>query len=300
VALPGGWEIQYDGYEIRGNIRDGLSASIPFQMPWSLAGTFIGQLIPASSANTPGSIVWTPPFAITYRLGLRTVSLYAQSFSCKPMGWNGTPAAGGGLGFGDFFSTAKIVVEFESTRMIQGGIDDDPSGLNQLDPNNPITACEQSVQATGKVVTQANGAFTYQSGLLWAGKTVTVPVGLIQPEVRLLLKFPRIPLLPWQLLQPYIGKVNSQPVLGCVKGSLLLESAPTVITPNMDGSLSQSLGLAFAFNPDPTGKTLTGMDWNSFPYPDGSGYDIIVGKASPNPTPYSYADFTQIFQTINF
>jgi hypothetical protein len=298
MSLPGGWQILYEGYEIRGNIRDGISATIPFQMPWSLAGTFIGQLIPASSANTPGSIIWHAPFSITYEFGLRIVPLYAQSFVCRPLGYNGTPATESGLGPGDFFSTANITVEFESTRMIQA-IGDDPTGLNQLDPTNPITACEQSIQSTGKVITQNGSGYTYSSGLLWSGKPVPGQIGLIQPEVKLLCKFPRIPLLPWQLIQPYVGKVNSVQILNCVRGSLLLEGAPTVITPNMDGSLSQSLGLAFAFNPDPTGQTLMGMDWNSFPYPDGSGYDVIVG-ANGGATPYSYIDFTQIFQTIQF
>ena len=68
------------------------------------------------------------------------------------------------------------------------------------------------------------------------------------------------------LIQPYIGKINDTAILNCVKGSLhFAKRAPTVITPNMDGSISQSLGLAFAFNPDASGATITGMDWNNQP-----------------------------------
>jgi hypothetical protein len=296
VALPGGWKIEYDGYQISGNVRDGMHVTIPFIMPWSLAGSFIGQLIPPVSASTPGSIVWNPPFAITYRLGTRLVPVYAQSYACQPMGYNGTPAAGGGLGFGDFFSTAKITVEFESSRMIQAS-GDDPSNLNQLDPNNPITACEQSIQSIAKVDTVEGGSYSYTSGA-FSGQPVNIPMTVNRPEVRLLCKFPRIPLIPWQLIQPYIGKINNTAILNCVKGSLLLEGAPTVITGGMDGSISQSLGLAFAFNPDPTGATITGMDWNSQPFPDGSGYSVVSGGGSV--TPYHYAEFSQIFQTINF
>ena len=299
-TLPGGWKILYDGYQLDGDIRSGIRATIPFIMDWTLAGTFIGQLIPASS-GTPGSIIWNPPFAITYALGARIVPLYAQSFSCRPIGYRGTPATGGGLGFGDYFSDAMITVGFESTTMVQAGTStDDPSGNNQLDPTNPITACEQSIQSTGKVETGPGGKWTYQSALLWSGKPVEGDVYTIRPEVRILCKFPRIPFLPWQLLQPYIGKINKTAILNCVKGSLLLEGAPTVITPNMDGSISQSLGLAFAFSPDPTGATIKGMDWNSQPFPDGSGYDIVVSSGDSTKSPYSYAEFADIFTAIDF
>jgi hypothetical protein len=296
VALPGGWTIQYDGYQISGNVREGIHVTIPFQMPWSIAFSFIGQLIPPVTATTPGSIVWNPPFGITYQFGTRIVPVYAVSYTCKPLGWNGSPATESGLAAGDFFSLARITVEFESSRMIQG-FNDDPSGLNQLDPSNPITACEQSIQMIGKFETVDGGSYSYTSGA-FSGQPVNIPMTLNRPEVRLLCKFPRIPLLAWQLLQPYIGKVNATAILGCVKGSLLLEGTPTVLTGGMDGSISQNLGLAFAFNPDPTGNSLTGMDWNSQPFPDGSGYSVVSGGGSL--FPYQYVEFSEIFQTINF
>ena len=299
-TLPSGWKIEYDGYSIRGNVRSGIQATIPFIMDWANAGTFIGQLIPSSAGATGGTIVWQAPFSITYALGARTVPLYAQSFVCTPLGYRGVPATGSGLGFGDYFSDAKITVEFESTTMIQTGASvDDPAGKNQLDPSNPLTACEQSILSTGKVDTMPGGAWAYSSGS-FSGKPVKGEVYLIRPEVRLMCKFPRIPFLPWQLIQPYVGKINLTAILNCVKGSLLLEAAPTIITPNMDGSLSQNLGLSFAFNPDPTGATVTGQDWNNQPFPDGSGYSLVVGVGDATKSPYQYAEFANIFSAINF
>lgn len=300
MALPSGYQILYDGYEISGDVRSGMRATVPFVMPWSLAFTFISNLLPAPTAASPSSILWTPPYQLPISLtGRPAVPLYAQSYRCKPKGYNGTPATDAGLAAGDFFKTAFITVEFESPSMIQQ-IGDDPLSLNQLDPSNPITACEQSIQMTSKIVTKPGSAYTFVSGGSFAGKPVPSQIGINQPEAKLVCKFPRIPILSWQLFQPYIGKINSAAVLGCAAGSLLLEGTTSVYTAGTDGSMAQNLGLMFAFNPDPTGTSLTGMSWNSFLLPDGSGYSLVQGAGGSNPPPYSSADFRQIFNTISF
>lgn len=298
AGLPTGYSIRARGYELRGDVRGGLAATVPFILPWSLAFSFCNELIPAPRATTPGSIVWTPPYQLPISLtGLSTPPLYCQSYSCVPCGYDGTPATDGGLPAGDYYSTALVTAEFYTPSFIQQ-MGDDPSNLNQLDPSNPITACEQSIQVTAKVVTKQGRSYVYLSGSS-AGQPVPGTIGLLQPEAKLVLKFPRIPVLPWQLFQPYIGKINKVAILNCVKGSLLLEGAHTVVTPGVDGSIQQNLGLMFAFNPDPTGGSVTGMDWNMFPSPSGA-YVMIGASGGTNPTPYTYADFTQIFNTILF
>jgi hypothetical protein len=297
MALPDGFEILAKGYEISGDVRSGLNVTVPFIMPWGIAFLFMSELLPAPRASTlSGSITWTPPFQLPISLtGFATPPLYCQSFNCIPCGFNGEPATDRGLVPGDFFSTALITAQFSTPPAVQQ-LGDDPSNLNQLDPSNPITACEQSMQMTSKVNTQQGSAYNYTAGS-FNGKPVPTQIGLLQPEAKLVLKFPRIPLLPWQIIQPFVGKVNLNPILNCVKGSLLLEGSTTVYTPGTDGSIAQNLGLMFAFNPDPTGTSATGMDWNSFPVPDGT-YALI--GTTGGKTPYTYADFSQIFQAINF
>jgi hypothetical protein len=298
MALPTGYKIMAKGYEIAGDVRTGMSATVPFIMPWSLAFTFISELLPAPYAPSASSITWQPPYQLPISLtGRPTPPLYCQSYRCIPCGYDGTPATESGLVPGDFFSTALVTADFATPPMIQQ-MGDDPSNLNQLDPDNPITACEQQVSITSKIVTQKGTGYSYTGGA-FAGKLVLGEIGLVQPEVKLVLKFPRIPMLPWKLIQPYIGKVNYTNILGCVDGSLLLEGIITVVTPGTDGSLQQNLGLSFAFNPDPTGTSSMGMDWNTFPCPDGT-YALIEAVGGDNPTPYSYANFANIFTAIQF
>jgi hypothetical protein len=298
MALPTGFKVLAKGYELRGDVRSGLAATVPFIMPWELAFTFANQLIPAPFAATAGSILWTPPFQLPISLtGRATPPLYCQSWTCVPCGTNGEAATDLGLPAGDFFSTALVTAEFSTPPMIQA-TGDDPQNLNQLDPSNPITACEQSIQITAKMVTRSGSSYKYTAGSM-SGQAVPGNIGLLQPEAKLVLKFPRIPILPWQLFQPFIGKINSAVILNCAVGSLLLEGTTTVVTPGVDGSLQQNLGLMFAFNPDPTGNSLTGMSWNNFPVPDGT-YAPIAGTGAGNPTPYSSADFAQIFSSIQF
>lgn len=296
MALPSGYKILYDTYEIAGDIRTGMRASLTFEVPWSITFTFLANLIPSPTATTPGSIIWTPPYQLPISLtGRPAVPLYAQSYRCKPKGYNGTPATNAGLSPGDYYSVAFIDVQFETPSAIQQ-FGDDPQNLNQLDPNNPITACEQSIQMISKIETRPGSAYTYVT----TGQPVPGQIGINRPEVRIVCKFPRIPVLPWQLFQPYVGKINSVAILNCVVGSLLLEGTTTVYTPGTDGSIAQNLGLMFAFNPDPTGASLTGSNWNTQPLPDGSGYSLIQGAGGSNPPPYTSADFRQIFNTIQF
>jgi hypothetical protein len=294
MGLPGGYSILAKGYELRGSLANGLSATIPFIMPWSEAFAFITDLLPAPSAVTSSIILWHPVYQFPVYIGGSAVPLYAESYTCVPCGRNGNPVLFNGLEAGDYFSTALVTVEFATPSYSQQQ-SDDPSGLSQLDPGNPLTYCEQSIQTTSKVTTQKGSAYKYTSGS-FSGKPVPGEIGVIQPEAKLVLKFPKIPVLPWQLIQPYVGKINSRVVLNCVTGSLLLEGSSTIVTAATDGTIAQNFGLNFAFNPDPTGGSLTGMDWNYFPIPDGSGYAKI---ASNGVTPYSYADFTQIFTSLS-
>jgi hypothetical protein len=281
------------GYELEGDVRSGLKATIPFIMPWESAFVFIGQLLPVPTTAVGNAVNWTPPYQFPIVINGQIRPLYAQSWRCVPCGINGEPAEYLGLAPGDYFSTAIVTVGFDSATYLNQATDD-PANKNQLDPDNPITACEQSVDVTGKVVTRKGAGYTFDSN----SKPVPGDLPIVLNEAKLVLKFPRIPTLPWQLVQPFVGKINSADVLNCVMGSLLLEGMTTIITPAPDGSIAQNLGLKFAFNPDPTGATAGGMDWNSFPLPDGSGYSLIT-SVSGGKRPYTYVDFRQIFQGLD-
>jgi hypothetical protein len=294
MGIPAGYKILAKGYRLSGDVRTGLKAVIPFIMPWSLGMVFVSQLIPSPKALPTGQIQWSPPYQFPILINGQVRPLYAQSWDMVPCGYNGTPASNAGLSPGDYFSTALVTVAFDSVSSIQQ-TGDDPSNLNQLDPSNPITACEQSIEITNVYASVKGSSYTYDA----TSKPVKGELQTLRNEAKLILKFPRIPLIPWQLVQPYIGLVNNSPILNCAKGSLLLEGMTTVYTPAPDGSIGQNLGLRFAFRPDPTGNSDLGLDFNKELLPDGSAYSLI-SSTTGGQRPYAYVEFSEIFETLSF
>jgi hypothetical protein len=299
ITVP--YKILAKGFSIKGDVRSGLHATVPYLIAYGDFITFVNEALASPSATHIGGIIWNAPLQFPEGFGGRTTALYCQAFDVQPAGPNGQPIVDDpnnpGLAPGDFYQYAIVTLSFDTIPFIQG-VEDDPGGLNQLDPENPITGCEQSVDIIGKMVTQQGSGYTYDFGS-FAGKPVPGDIPLIQNEVKLVLRFPRVPYLPWQTVQPFVSKINSVPILNCAKGSLLLEGMGTVIAPTPNGGLGQNAVLKYAFNPDPTGQSEQGMDWNSFPLPDGSGYSTITSKVGEM-TPYSYADFSAIFTELEF
>ncbi len=288
------YKFRANGYKLTGDIRSGLKATVTYIMPWSEAFIFIDQILPAPRAGPLGNITWRPPASLNLNINGIVHNLYADSFTCDPCGSNGLTSTQGGLAPGDFYSHAIFTVQFGAPTSIQQ-TGDDQSGANQLDPENPITACEQSVNVISKMQTRKGAMYKYDS----TGKPVPGDIPILVNEVKVVLKFPRIPLLPFQLILPYCGKINNSSIFQMVKGSLLLEGMVTIATPGTDGSIAQNLGLSFAFNTD-SNSSAKGLDWNAFPLPDGTGTSLIADSTGGGTRPYSYVEFRDIFQGLQF
>jgi hypothetical protein len=303
VSLPTPYWILPDAYEKSGSVSSGLSATVGYRVPWANADAFAAAALACPSASHIGGIVWQVPYQFPEPFAGATTFLYCQGFRIKPYAPNGqailVDSVNPGLACGDFFEYAIVTLNFSTIQFLQQ-LSDDPQGLNQLDSENPITGCEQSVDINGKVVTVSGAGYTYTStstsgsSSTFVGMPVKGDIDINQNEVKLMLRFPRVPYLPWQLVQPYVGKINSSAVLQCGMGTLLLEGMTTVIGPQPNGTLGQNIALKFAFNPDPTSTTTQGLDWNAYPLPDGSGYAKI------SPEPYTYANFSNIFTGLQF
>jgi hypothetical protein len=131
------------------------------------------------------------------------------------------------------------------------------------------------------------------SYLFAAFTPVTGDFGVVVPESNLVLSFPRIPYLPWQLIQPFIGSLNDAPMLGCAKGTLMLTGMDTEETSTSTG-LGQALQLEYAFN--------SLGDWNSLPKPDGT-YGLVYKLGLTNTDAnriYAYKNHLQIFEKITY
>lgn len=286
ITVP--YKVMARGYRVSGDVRSGLKAVVPYYVAWADAFTFAQQVIGGATVVRAGSgwhVTWTAP----YQFPAVSRPLYAQRFDIEPCGANGTSiGATKGLAPGEYWDHAIVRVEFESPSAVQQ-IGDDPGGANQLDPSNPITACEQSVKMAGKMQTLKAGSYLYQSGNPVIGD-FAVPMC----DTKLVLKFPRVPFLPYQVLRPYINTVNNAALFGNAKGQLLLEGADTVYTPMADGSYGQAVTLEFAENAI--------GDWNSIAKPDGT-YDLVYKAGASNTDAnriFAYTDFTRIFDGLSF
>ena len=297
MSLPTPYWILPDEYEKTGDIRSGLNATVGYLVPWANADAFAYAALAAPSANHIGGIIFQAPYKFPEPFAGRTTFLYCQGFKIKPYAPNGQTVtidtSNPGLAPGDFFQYAKVTLSF-STITFLNFEGDDPQGLNQLDPSNPITGCEQSVDINGKVITQAGSGYTYDT----TGKPVQGDVGINVNEVKLMLRFPRVPYLPWQLVQPYVGKINT-PYSRLRRGHIAAGRNDYGHRPATRRNTRAKSRAQVRFQSRPDIDRNTGLDWNSFPLPDGSGYSKIT-SVSGSKRPYTYADFGAIFTDLEF
>lgn len=271
------YKVYSKGYTISGDVRSGYSASVSYFMLWADAFQFADDIFGKTHATTIGPITWQLP----YKFPVTKAPLYAQRFNIEPMGLDkgGNPITlNKGLAPGEYWTHALVNVEFGTPTYIQQ-FQDDPQGQNQLDPANPITMCEQSVNLAGKMQTHKGGSYVY-----FDGKPVVGDVGIPTSESRLTLTFPRIPYLPWGLIRPYMNKINDVPILGCDRGTLLLTGMGTKVVQTNEG-LGQQLQLEFADNG-------VGLDWNMLPR--NGAYELVRQKGQ------SWSDANRIFKYIDF
>jgi uncharacterized Zn-binding protein involved in type VI secretion len=286
-----GARVMPKGYRITGDQRSGLQAVVPYFVPWSQAANFTNAIINPIYTTVVGLITFHLPYQLP--TAVCATPVYAQSFEVVPCGIDpelnvATVLPNRGLAPGEYFEWAIVTVTFNQIPWTFQGTDD-PQNLSQLDPSNPITLCEQSVKMGGKMVTRKGSNYVYTS----SGNPVIGDVGVLVPECKLVLKFPHVPYLPWQLLQPYVTKVNSAPVLGCPAGTLLMESPDTTAKASLNSvvSVEQAVTLEFAFDAN---------GWNNLPQPNGVFAAVSVAGSSGTQGIYGTADFTQIFNYLQF
>lgn len=289
MAFSVPYNVLAKGLEISGDARSGYHATVPYFMGWGDAFTFADELMGLTSASTVGAVTWRLP----HRYPGIPADIYAQRFRIQPCGADATlPITNKGLIAGEFYSHAIVTAEYGSLEQSMPTQSDDPQGLQQLDPANPITMCEQSVQSAGKMQTLKGGSYIYDDD----SKPVPGDHAVPFTDTKLVLKFPKVPYLPWQLIEPYINKLNSVAMLGVGVGRLLLENFDTGVQFDTDGP-KQTLQLAFNVCP------AINVSWNHLPKPDGTNvlvrYKADSGGGSPRRI-YPYADFRQIFNTISF
>lgn len=279
------YKILAKGYQVSGDKREGYNATVPYLVAWSDAFTFADDIFGVSQATVVGPIT----FRLPYRFPAANVNLYAQKFTIEPCGHNGQPVGTmQGLAPGENFTNAIVKVEYGPVSTIVTS-DDDPNALHQLDKDNPITKCKQSIKTVAKMETKKGGAYLFAGGAIPLKGDTAVPV----PESKIHMEFPDLPYLPWKLVKPYVGTVNLFPMLGCAKGELLLEGMDNEEVPTKDG-IGQRFVLEYGVAPY--------GDWNKIP--NDSGTPTLVYKKGTSDADanriYAYLDHRIMFDTINY
>ena len=168
-----------------------------------------GDHLGSAASKFPGQRIGQPS-------GLGGITLrrfYTQRFNLKPCGAGGSAIPNKGLAPGEFFTNAIVTLQFDSVTSIQQPtvrpVRPQPARVPRT---HSRPASKARSNARGQVVTRKGAGYTYVSGS-FAGKPVPGDIPISLNETKLVLKFPRVPYLPWQLVQPYVGKVNSVGVL---------------------------------------------------------------------------------------
>lgn len=250
-----------DGYEVTGDLQSGYVGTVPYLLDWINAFNFIDKVMGSTNSTSIGFVTLKLPHQFP---GSQTARMYASAFKCNPCGANGQPLGPGfGTRPGEFFTKAKVTITYKTPPYMQQP-SDDPNNFNQLDPANPLTLCEQSIKLSGKMRTRKGSGYVYSDN-----KSVVGDVGVPEREAKLVLKFPRIPWIPWSLQFPYIGSVNSQAMLLCPPGTLLFEGGETQFTETTQGLQGQQWVCEFACDPN---------GWNKLPRPDTGVFDDVYQK----------------------
>jgi len=279
-----GAQVMPRGFKLTGDVSKGIRATVPYLLAWANTYGFCNAILGPVSAVHIGPISFTVPYAFPGG----AVPIYAQRYTIEPCGADGTTMmVNRGLSPGEFFTNAIVTVEFEQVNFTWQAIDD-PNGLQQLDPENPITLCEQSVKIGGKMRTRKGLNYIYSD----TSTPVVGDVGVFESEAKLILKFPRVAYLPWTLLVPYVGKVNADPLLLCDTETLLLEAPSTEAKASLNSPtpIEQAVTLEFAYDP---------LGWNTAPKPNGTRVRVtLAGDATKSI--YGTTDFRTIFTSLSF
>jgi hypothetical protein len=274
------FKILAKGYKVRGG-QDGLHATVPCLVDWSNAFLFHDEVLGYPIAPAVGPILYNLPWKFP---GAPLAYMYAVSCEIEPIGQDGQPLAlTQGMTPGEYFKLALCTVDFQNRTFIQTTTDD-PGGINQLDPDQPLVFCTQEVSGGAKMVTRKGLGYQYDGGVD-NGKPVIGDLGVVEPECKLQLTFPWVPFMPWQQLQGFVGCVNQVPVLGCAVGTLLFEDFNVRAQATTVGLQGQEVKFGLAWQPN---------QWNMVPNSKGTPTLVLRADGSGNRI-YLYQDLSEIF-----
>lgn len=288
IAQYGAEVFAKDGVRFSGDMRSGLKATIKYRVPWANTFNFVNALVRPINQVRVGMITYSMPYQLPKQIA--ATPLYVSSFDIQPFGVQGGMTSSTVLPYkgaraGEYYQYAAVTVGFEQNPFAWDATDD-PQGMQQIDPANPIPLCSQSIKYHEKMVTLKGHKYRYVS----TGQAVVGDYAVPQYGADLVLNFPHVPYQPWQLGLPnYINTVNSQPIFMVQPEQLLFASPETETKAAMLGSdvmYENSLTITLKFNP---------IGWNKVPKQDGTYDDVVKGDGTGI---YLLSDFRVFFYQL--
>jgi hypothetical protein len=215
-----------------------LNASAKFEVLWTDREAFINQalgLTTGSSGWPTPQIPWDCPFQ-------PNSGLLASSFSCVPHTVKDGEILTTDNTVAGHFLYAHIQIGFERPRYDF----DTPTAQNQIDIANPILFCEQSIEYSGRTLVRDGYKLEYvgaPSGVVPVG-----PVFQIEVQSDIVLNFPFVPYIPWNYLEPYIGKSNNATLFGKPAETIAFLGASLRQETMSDGTNKTSCALRMSYN----------------------------------------------------
>jgi len=233
----------------------GVEATASYRIRWADAFDFYNDVMGLRTSSTiGGAIVSSAPWGWP-----ADPRLYAIDCSIEPLSISGSPSAGPkqGLYAGEFFEFARADVVFGVGQAGDSGTDGDPIKPMQFDPENPITWCYQDTDHRSESIQTPDGTF------LWEDDNKPLPFRVQRKNsvIEMVLKFPRVPYLPFDLIDSHNDCVNAYPVLKCPVGTLLFLGAQTQSEITAMGGRSKGVTMRFAKRKRPWNELLKSSSW---------------------------------------
>lgn len=236
-----------------------LTATATFEVDWDDRNQFVNEALglPTGSTGWPlPQIPWDCPFQ-------PDSGLLAASFRIQPHTVRQSVAADDNTVSGHF-EKAWITLGFERPRYDYAVATEQ----NQIDPANPILFCEQSIDYRSKTIVLKQFELEFVGAP--TGVVPTEPFYAFTDEADYVLRFPFVPYIPWNYIEPYMEKVNDRVIFGRDIGTVKLSSASTHQETYSDGTNRTSLELRLSYR---------SIGWNVQRASNGNIYDVQIKGA---------------------
>lgn len=267
-----------DGYKVTSG-SNGFRAQASFLVGWGDAFAFHDEVMGYATAAVVGPLTYNTPWQFP---GSSTARLYASSCEITPIALDGSGlpiTAALGMAPGEFWSHARLDVQFETPASPQSAADD-PGNQNQIDPAAPIYNCQQSIRIGTKTETRPKSAYKFTGGTTEPAEDPSIFTG----ETNITIHHEFLPFNPWRKYRPFISSVNDATFMDCGVGELMCQGIDIQPAQGAQGTLGNSLTITLVVND---------RDWNKFPVP-GTGTFTTIETKTGSTKPYVYKDFRQL------